>query len=279
MKLMKLMGNKKTTVYKNILCCTPAGSLGNEEIYEEDNIDEIPDIQAQDIELPKLEEPIMEVAYDPYRIVEVKDYPKTLNVGLAKLKGESVREKVNKKLNPKEASEVFTELNLEVLKNDSNANTDDNSMDNKNIELNNNMIVDNFDTENINIPSEIEESVNTEVEQITSFEEPKAETPVWELPTTETIPNSIDFEKTNTDNILTWNVTPSFEVSNNQEEISNIDIISKLNDNSDISSNSNDNMFWIPVSDSKLETKDFPNINIPINNKENNNFEFPTINN
>ena len=41
------------------------------------------------------------------------------------------------------------------------------------------------------------------------------------------------------------------------------------------------NMFWIPVSDSKLETKDFPNINIPINNKNfsntKDNFGFPDL--
>lgn len=40
---------------------------------------------------------------NPYRIVLIKDYPRTLNIGLAKLKGESIREKVNKKLNPKNA--------------------------------------------------------------------------------------------------------------------------------------------------------------------------------
>ena len=42
------------------------------------------------------------------------------------------------------------------------------------------------------------------------------------------------------------------------------------------------NAFWIPVSDSKLETKDFPNINIPLNNSnfsnEKDNFGFPDIN-
>lgn len=52
---------------------------------------------------------------DPYRIVAVKDYPITFNIGLAKLKGESIRDKVNKKLNPKlDAVEGISKTN-EIL--------------------------------------------------------------------------------------------------------------------------------------------------------------------
>lgn len=50
------------------------------------------------IELP--EEKIEVEEINPYRIKEVVDAPYTLNLGLARLKGETVREKVNKKLNP-----------------------------------------------------------------------------------------------------------------------------------------------------------------------------------
>ena len=40
------------------------------------------------------------------------------------------------------------------------------------------------------------------------------------------------------------------------------------------------NMFWIPVSDSKLETQDFPNLNFTSSDfNENNNFNFPNMNN
>ena len=45
------------------------------------------------------EEKIETIEYNPYEVISVEDYPITLNVGLAKLKGSSVRDKVNKKLN------------------------------------------------------------------------------------------------------------------------------------------------------------------------------------
>lgn len=61
------------------------------------------------------ESPINEVI-DPYRIVEVKDYPVTLNLGLAKVKGESIREQVQKKLNSEADSneEISMPRNIEV---------------------------------------------------------------------------------------------------------------------------------------------------------------------
>ena len=51
------------------------------------------------IETPK-EDNLVIKEYDPYTIISVIDAPATLNIGLAKLKGDSVREQVNKKLNP-----------------------------------------------------------------------------------------------------------------------------------------------------------------------------------
>lgn len=65
------------------------------------------DIPSQD-DLADTDDDELKIEFiDPYRIAEVKDYPKTLNIGLAKLKGESVREKVNKKLNPQSAKQLF----------------------------------------------------------------------------------------------------------------------------------------------------------------------------
>lgn len=51
---------------------------------------------------------------DPYRIKEINDYPKTLNLGLAKLKAESVRENVNRKLNPKPRESIFDDFTKDV---------------------------------------------------------------------------------------------------------------------------------------------------------------------
>ena len=63
----------------------------------------IPAEEAKEEELQE-EEPIVKEVIDPYRIKDVRDAPLTLNLGLAKLKGEAVREKVYKKLNPKPVS-------------------------------------------------------------------------------------------------------------------------------------------------------------------------------
>ena len=51
--------------------------------------------------------------------------------------------------------------------------------------------------------------------------------------------------------------------------------------NNDVNNNINNNSFWIPVSDEKMETSSFPNINIPINDglSSNDNFGFPELNN
>lgn len=121
----------------------------------------------------KVNEVVKEVI-DPHRIVEVKNYPITLNIGLARLKGESVRDKIMKKLNLGTPKEESFDLNIE----------------NK----------DNTVNENSNIP-------------------------VWSAP----------------------------------EDINN-------------------NAFWTPVSDDKLDTNEFPNINIPITDLDNN-INFPVSEN
>ena len=180
----------------------------------EEEAEEIPEEVSEEIpeeDAPKEEvlEDIVNDTIDPYRIKEVIDYPKTLNIGLAKLKGESVRETVNRKLNPKPKINLFDEL-----------------------------------TKDMKPEEKVEEtpSANESVK-----EEPKQ--PVKE----DIVPE-------------TNNITPE---PIKDEEINKINL-----------ENTN-NMFWIPVSDSKLETKDFPNINIPINNKNfsntKDNFDFPDL--
>ena len=55
---------------------------------------------------------VVKEVIEPYRIVEVKDHPITLNIGLARLKGESVRDKIMKKLNLDTPKDLF-DLNIE----------------------------------------------------------------------------------------------------------------------------------------------------------------------
>ena len=62
-------------------------------------------------------------------------------------------------------------------------------------------------------------------------------------------------------------------VYENNSEIDMINIIPKSEDNN--------NMFWIPISDEKIESSSFPSLNLPINDKidKNSEFVFPNINN
>ena len=262
-----------------------------EEIIEEDNSEEYVNNYVPEIEIPTVEESVVEEFYDPYRIVEIKDYPRTLNVGLARLKGESVREKVNKKLNPKDEVKI-NDLNLiqeeNKLNEDKNITIEENKVENTSYHQNE--VEDILPVDSIlslNVPEEIKvenviDSVSDGIKEATDDseigfhlnDEIKAELPVWELPT--------EMEKKPTElenpvsNLPVWdNIMPIFNEDNKQEEkeINNIDIFTNPVDNN------NANLFWVPVSDSKLETKDFPNINIPINNNfnRNDNFGFPTI--
>ncbi len=84
------------------------------ETYESEKMEEID--ESEEVAVPVLEDQEENVVIDeinPYRIVEVIDYPKTLNNGLAKLKAESVRDKINKKLNPKEEFNFAPTENVE----------------------------------------------------------------------------------------------------------------------------------------------------------------------
>lgn len=161
---------------------------------------------------PVKEEKIINREYNPYEIVSIDDYPLTLNVGLAKLKGASVRDKVNKKLNPETG---IPEFNFGVIPDGG---------------INNNLNKEEKTTE--------KEDVNSEAVEVN--------VPV--------------------------------EASSNVEQ--NDLVLPELNKSTDEESN---NTFWVPVSDSKLGTSEFPNINIPVVNDNLNtsedNFGFPEVNN
>ena len=195
----------------------------------EEEAEEIPEEVSEEIpeeDAPKEEvlEDIVNDTIDPYRIKEVIDYPKTLNIGLAKLKGESVRETVNRKLNPKPKINLFDELTKDMKPEEK---------------------VEETPSTNESVKEEPKQPVKEDIVPETNNITPE---PIWTMPTEE--------------------IEPVKEPKEDEE-------INKIN-----LENTN-NMFWIPVSDSKLETKDFPNINIPINNKNfsntKDNFGFPDL--
>lgn len=195
---------------------------------EEEETEEIPEEVSEEIpeeDAPKEEvlEDIVNDTIDPYRIKEVIDYPKTLNIGLAKLKGESVRETVNRKLNPKPKINLFDELTKDMKPEEK---------------------VEETPSTNESIKEEPKQPVKEDIVPETNNITPE---PIWTMPVVE----------------------QAKEEPIKDEEINKINL-----------ENTN-NMFWIPVSDSKLETKDFPNINIPINNKNfsntKDNFGFPDL--
>jgi len=208
-----------------------------EEIEEEQEYNfDIPDL----VHLPEISideiEPVVEQVYDPYRIVSVTNYPKTLNIGLAKLKGESVREKVNKKLNPK-IIDIPSSVSAETS---------------------------NVSDESEVLVGEINDKASNQVSS-------EVITPVWELPT-EVDVNPVSLDDNVDSTIPVWEaIKPEFEVpvAHKQDDIINIE--SKPEEVN--------NMFWMPVSDSKMETSGFPNLNISSFNGNNNEFVFPSMNN
>lgn len=214
----------------------------------EEEAEEIPEEVSEEIpeeDAPKEEvlEDIVNDTIDPYRIKEVIDYPKTLNIGLAKLKGESVRETVNRKLNPKPKINLFDELTKDMKPEEKVEETPSTNESVK--EEPKQPVKEDIVPETNNITPEPIWTMPTE--EIEPVKEPKEENPVWTIPVVE----------------------QAKEEPIKDEEINKINL-----------ENTN-NMFWIPVSDSKLETKDFPNINIPINNKNfsntKDNFGFPDL--
>lgn len=222
---------------------------------------ETPELEEEDAK----EEEIFVKEINPYRIVDVIDYPKSLNIGLARLKGESVREKVNKKLNPTIKAPTFDDITNEI---------DNSKEEDKVIDTSNNDLVDDKKLDNEGVKEDIV-------------------TPTWEAPKKEDIikKDDTDIKVINDDNIPAWgsnintniNTVEEVNTSNGSVPIWNNTLDNNSNStDTKILDNKEDNAFWVPVSDSKLDANVFPSIDIPVNNGFNgtkDNFGFPDINN
>lgn len=246
-----------------------------------DNKEELEEVPLETPELEedaKEEEEIFVKEINPYRIVDVIDYPKSLNIGLARLKGESVREKVNKKLNPTIKAPTFDDITNEI---------DNSKEEDKVIDTSNNDLVDDKKLDN----EGVKEDIVTPTWDIPKKEE--AVTPTWEAPKKEDIikKDDTDIKVINDDNIpvcgsnINTNINTVEEVntSNGSVPIWNNTLDNNSNStDTKILDNKEDNAFWVPVSDSKLDANVFPSIDIPVNNGFNgtkDNFGFPDINN
>ena len=234
-----------------------------------DNKEELEEVPLETPELEeeeaKEEEEIFVKEINPYRIVDVIDYPKSLNIGLARLKGESVREKVNKKLNPTIKAPTFDDITNEI---------DNSKEEDKVIDTSNNDLVDDKKLDNEGVKEEIV-------------------TPTWDIPKKEDIikKDDTDIKVINDDNIPVWgsnintniNTVEEVNTSNGSVPIWNNTLDNNSNStDTKILDNKEDNAFWVPVSDSKLDANVFPSIDIPVNNGFNgtkDNFGFPDINN
>ena len=254
-----------------------------------DTYDNKEELEEVPLETPELEEDngdeeeeIFVKEINPYRIVDVIDYPKSLNIGLARLKGESVREKVNKKLNPTIKAPTFDDITNEI---------DNSKEEDKVIDTSNNDLVDDKKLDN----EGVKEDIVTPTWDIPKKEE--VVTPTWEAPKKEDIikKDDTDIKVINDDNIPVWGSNINTNINKNintVEEVNtsngSVPIWNNTLDNSSNSTdtkildNKEDNAFWVPVSDSKLDANVFPSIDIPTNNGFNgtkDNFGFPDINN
>lgn len=246
-----------------------------------DNKEELEEVPLETPELEEddaKEEEIFVKEINPYRIVDVIDYPKSLNIGLARLKGESVREKVNKKLNPTIKAPTFDDITNEI---------DNSKEEDKAIDTSNNDLVDDKKLDN----EGVKEDIVTPTWDIPKKEE--VVTPTWEAPKKEDIikKDDTDIKVINDDNIPVWgsnintniNTVEDVNTSNGSVPIWNNTLDNNSNStDTKILDNKEDNAFWVPVSDSKLDANVFPSIDIPTNNGFNgskDNFGFPDINN
>ena len=239
-----------------------------------DTYDNKEELEEVPLETPELEEDngdeeeeIFVKEINPYRIVDVIDYPKSLNIGLARLKGESVREKVNKKLNPTIKAPTFDDITNEI---DNRVSKEEDKV----IDTSNNDLVDDKKLDNEGVKEDIV-------------------TPTWEAPKKEDIikKDDTDIKVINDDNIPVWgsnintniNTVEEVNTSNGSVPIWNNTLDNNSNStDTKILDNKEDNAFWVPVSDSKLDANVFPSIDIPVNNGFNgtkDNFGFPDINN
>lgn len=260
-----------------------------------DNKEELEEVPLETSELEKDngdEEEIFVKEINPYRIVDVIDYPKSLNIGLARLKGESVREKVNKKLNPTIKAPTFDDITNEI---------DNSKEEDKVIDTSDNDLVDDKKLDN----EGVKEDIVTPTWDIPKKEE--VVTPTWEVPKKEDIikKDDTDIKAINDDNIPVWgsnintNINTVEEVNTSNGSVPIWNDTFKTSESNNLNNNistpsfdlkeennkeemSSENMFWVPVSDSKLDANVFPSIDIPVNNGFNgtkDNFGFPDINN
>lgn len=260
-----------------------------------DNKEELEEVPLETSELEKedaKEEEIFVKEINPYRIVDVIDYPKSLNIGLARLKGESVREKVNKKLNPTIKAPTFDDITNEI---------DNSKEEDKVIDTSDNDLVDDKKLDN----EGVKEDIVTPTWDIPKKEE--VVTPTWEVPKKEDIikKDDTDIKVINDDNIPVWgssintNINTVEEVNTSNGSVPIWNDTFKTSESNSLNNNistpsfdlkeennkeemSSENMFWVPVSDSKLDANVFPSIDIPVNNGFNgtkDNFGFPDINN
>lgn len=260
-----------------------------------DNKEELEEVPLETSELEEDngdEEEIFVKEINPYRIVDVIDYPKSLNIGLARLKGESVREKVNKKLNPTIKAPTFDDITNEI---------DNSKEEDKVIDTSDNDLVDDKKLDN----EGVKEDIVTPTWDIPKKEE--VVTPTWEVPKKEDIikKDDTDIKAINDDNIPVWgsnintNINTVEEVNTSNGSVPIWNDTFKTSESNNLNNNistpsfdlkeennkeemSSENMFWVPVSDSKLDANVFPSIDIPVNNGFNgtkDNFGFPDINN
>lgn len=261
----------------------------------EENEEKEEDVSFEEIEEPVLEDVINDYI-DPYRIKDVVVAPRTLNLGLAKLKGESVRENVNRKLNPKPKESIFDDFAKEPLLEDKSL--EDDITDNSVVEEGNtdyhDEVIDNNEKED-NISDTSLEETKPEVKPVWEVPEEDVKedntsdvntntntnynfvTPMWDIPTNTDNSNvSFDTPSENVqvmgdNNIPVWDINPTNEVN----ETSEINKIESPNNNLN-----NNNMFWTPVGDFE-ENNSFPNLNINnsfSNKNEVDDFGFPNIN-
>lgn len=239
----------------NLIDTYDSDEYGSEEEATEDTSDETKE-EVKEEEVQVEEEPIVKEVIDPYRIKEVIDAPLTLNLGLAKLKGEAVREKVNKKLNPKPVS--FDEILSDTKK-------EEPKVDAPNEEVK---------KEDISVTPTWEMPKWEEPEQA----KPKVEPPVWNIPTSS---ENMKKDKVESAVPLWEDIKPKLEDNTSNNLDTNINIFDNSTTNNNINTTDNSSSFWTPASDEKMETSFFPNINIPISDglSSNDNFGFPKINN
>lgn len=273
----------------NLIDTYDSDEYGSEEEATEDTSDETKE-EVKEEEAQVEEEPIVKEVIDPYRIKEVIDAPLTLNLGLAKLKGEAVREKVNKKLNPKPVS--FDEILSDTKKEEPRV-----EIPKEEEKKEDTPVTPMWEMPKLEVPSIPEEpKVDTPNEEVKKEDipvtpmwempkweepeqaEPKVEPPVWNIPTSS---ENMKKDKVESAVPLWEDIKPKLEDNTSNNLDTNINIFDNSTTNNNINTTDNSSSFWTPASDEKMETSFFPNINIPISDglSSNDNFGFPKINN